>query len=229
MINLSKYKWLLFDLDNTLLDFAHSSHYSFFDLCRHIGIEESEENYNTYDKVNKKTWKQYERGEITSQQLKLLRFEYFYAKIGINRNPQEAHELYISGLIKHSKVDLKVRNLLDRLTSTHKLGIITNGFEETQRARLNHTDLDIFFEAIIVSDEIGFAKPQKEYFDYVVENIEHNDRSELLIIGDSLMSDILGGMNSGIDTVWFNENGGELHSKVKPTYIIQDLQELIAV
>jgi len=168
-MNLSKYKWLLFDLDNTLMDFHEPSVNSFYDLCREIGILATPEQYKVYKIENNKVWSMYEEGKITSLELRSLRFEYFFDRIQSDFSPQLAHEHYITGLIKYSKPTQATMQILERLTKTHSLAIITNGLREAQRARLKNTGLDAFFKEIIVSDEIGLAKPQVGYFDHVIE------------------------------------------------------------
>jgi len=226
-MDISKYKWLLFDLDNTLMDFHEPSVLSFFDLCQNIGLMPNKATYKTYKIENNKVWAQYEDGTITSQELRTLRFEYFFKVAKVEYDPWAAHEQYVAGLIKYSKPTDETLAVLTSLQQSHKLAIITNGLKEAQRPRLKNTGLDKFFTEVIVSDEIGVAKPQVEYFDYVINEIGHSQKDELLIIGDSLMSDILGGMNSCIDTVWYNPAGLATHSKVSPIYTIADLQELV--
>lgn len=227
MISLQKYKWLLFDLDNTLVEFHTPSIRSFEDLCAEVQIDFSEQLYKKYKIENNKVWSQYERGTISSIELRAMRFANFFEKIGLRFDPMEAHHLYIQGLIKYSEPLPVVPELLCKLSEAHQLAIITNGLQEAQRPRLSKTGLDQYFAKIIVSDEIGLAKPQTEYFDYTMDHIGHHIKEELLIIGDTLTSDILGGENSGIDTVWYNPRNEDSHSSIKPTYVIEHLTELL--
>ena len=183
--------------------------------------------YKTYKIENNKVWAQYEEGSIKSHDLRTLRFEYFFKVANVEFDPWEAHEQYVSGLIKYSKPSVETLEVLAALKENYKMAIITNGLKEAQRPRLKNTGLDKYFDEVIVSDEIGVAKPQVEYFDYVINQVNHLQKDELLIIGDSLMSDILGGMNSEIDSVWYNPGGLATHSKISPTYIISNLAELV--
>src|SRR5690606_32564259 len=110
-----------------------------------------------------------------------------------------------------------------------QLYIVTNGVPETQYKRLKNAKLDHYFKHIFVSVEIGYQKPMKEFFDYVFERIPDVKLEETLIIGDSLSSDIQGGINAGIDTCWFNRNRKQNQSPFKPTYEIHDLKELYSI
>jgi len=229
MSQLHKYKWLLFDLDNTLIDFHKPSLASFADLCAAAGISYTDRTYRQYQLVNKDVWDRYESGRITSTELKTLRFELFFKQQGSTFDPVVAHHEYTAGLVKYSKADDKVRLLLSQLQERHHLAIITNGLKEAQRPRLLHTGISDYFQHIIVSDEIGYAKPQAAFFDHVMDVIQHHDRSDLLIIGDSLTSDIKGGNDSKIDTVWYNPLGLPLHSSIKPAYTIAKLADLLTI
>jgi len=222
-----KYKWLLFDFDNTLVDFNKASELSFKEMIERLGLSYSKDLYKSYKIENNKVWSQYEKGKIDSIRLRSLRFEYFFEKMSIDMDPMWGHKQYISGLVKHTEGEEKVLTILKNLKKNHKLSIITNGLKEAQRPRLANSGIDKLVDSIVISDEIGVAKPDTGFFDYTMNEIKHKKKSELLIIGDSLLSDILGGVQSGIDTVWYNPAGNELHSGVKPTYEIKDLNELI--
>ena len=227
MIPLHKYKWLLFDLDNTLIDFHEPSLRSFYDLCRTIGLQPNKATYKVYQLENDKVWKMYEAGKITSIELRSLRFEYFFNKMELDLEPMYAHEQYIAGLIKYSEPSPSVLRVLDTLSQTHRLAIITNGLKEAQRPRLLNSGLSQYFDYAIISDEIGVAKPQVAYFDHVIKTIDHHDKSELLVIGDSLGSDILGANDSNIDCVWLNPKNLKTHSRIVPTYEVRDLEEMV--
>ena len=100
----------------------------------------------------------------------------------------------------------------------------TNGISFTQHKRIALSGLKLYFDAVFVSEDTGHQKPEKAYFDYIIENIPEKDKGKMLIIGDSQSSDILGGINSGIDTCWYNPKGDCLVYKSK--YQIKDLKEL---
>ena len=226
MIARPKYKWLLFDLDNTLIDFHQPSELSFRELCQEAGLQYSPQLYKSYQLINKRTWDRYEDGDITSSELKILRFQLFLVEHGSSLDPNRAHTLYTNGLIAHSKVAPEVQSLLTELSQSHQLAIITNGLLEAQRPRLKKTGIANLFKHIVVSDEIEYAKPQPQFFDYTLDNIALEDRSQALIIGDSLTSDIKGGNLSNIDTVWYNPQQLPLHSGLVPTYQISQLHQL---
>jgi len=225
-MDIGKYKWLLFDFDNTLVDFHSASVQSFSDLAGEIGLEYTQELYHSYTLHNNKVWGMYEKGTIDSQTLRRLRFEYFFEEQQIAFDAAVAHEHYISGLIKYTVPDAEVTTVLDDLASRHSMAIITNGLREAQRPRLVNSQLRHYFEEVIVSDEIGLAKPDQAYFQHSLAQIGGVPPDQCLIIGDSLGSDILGGMNSGIDTVWYNPKRLHPHSKIEPTHTIHALQSL---
>ena len=110
-----------------------------------------------------------------------------------------------------------------------RLAVLTNGFQEVQHARIAISCLKDTFEAIITSEETGFQKPQPEIFDYVFEKLSLFDKGKVLMIGDSLTSDIQGGNNFGIDTCWFNPHGKENSTTIKPTYEIDNYEELVEI
>ncbi len=221
-----KYQWLLFDFDNTLVDFTNSSHLSFADLVAAHGIEEDPEMYSRYQKVNFQVWKDFEEEKIDALQLRRLRFELFMQAEGIIGEPLDWNAQYLDGLVKHAVFIEGAKELLDHFHGKFKLGIITNGLKEVQRRRLAKLEMTDYFDVIVVSDEINVAKPQAGFFDHTLNEIGTERKDHLLIIGDSLHSDIIGGNNYGIDTCWFNPNQKTNDSSIRPTYEINTLHNL---
>lgn len=226
-MDLTAYTWLLFDFDNTLVDFHSASVSSFANLAEEIGLTYTDALYHSYKLHNNKVWNMYEQGQIDSLTLRALRFEYFFAEHTIDFDPAIAHEHYIAGLVRYTQPDETVSSILAYLSTSHKLAIITNGLKEAQRPRLANSQLAQYFDHIVVSDEIGLAKPDAAYFHYTLEQIGEVCKADCLIIGDTLKSDILGGINSGIDTVWYNPQHLPTHSGVEPTYTISNLSQLL--
>ncbi|MEM1120792.1 MAG: YjjG family noncanonical pyrimidine nucleotidase [Bacteroidota bacterium] len=223
-----KYEWLLFDLDNTLLDFDQAALRAFQQTLAIFNIRSQPHYYKLYKKINNKVWRDYENKAISSVALRPKRFELFLAETAQKADPNIMSATYLKLLVKHSTLLEDAKELLDFLQPNYKMAIITNGLKEVQRPRLALTKIDHYFEAIIVSDEIGVAKPQKAYFDHTFQQIQHPDKSSVLVIGDGLNSDIKGGYNFGLDTCWLNPKGQQNTLDLQPTYEIQKLAALKA-
>lgn len=221
-----KYEWLLFDLDNTLLDFDRAAFTAFYETLATFDIVVQPHFYRLYKKVNAKVWYAYENKKITTEALRYKRFELFLKEINSEGQPVQMSETYLSNLVKHSILLDGARELLDDLKPNYNLGIITNGLKEVQRPRLTLTKITNYFEVIIVSDEIGMAKPQFDYFDYTFAQMNRPAKAEVLVIGDSLNSDIQGGINYGLDTCWYNPNKLQNKSSFQPIYEINQLSNL---
>ena len=215
---MNKYEWLLFDVDNTLLDFSKASKQSFFKSFEDYGIACSEELYKKYKVENAKVWTAFENKEIDTDILKRIRFKGFFDLIGITIDPFEFNTAYVDNLVASSEVYPGAVELISRLSQNYKVSIITNGLKEAQRPRLAHVGMIDMFDSIVVSDEIGIAKPDVRFFEHTYNTISNPpDKSKILVIGDNLRSDILGGHNFGVDTCWISHNK-ENNSSIRPTF-----------
>lgn len=221
---------LWFDLDNTLLEFSNSSHKAFSALCKEIGLEEQEDSYATYHKINKVEWKRFEQGEITQDQLKHSRFQNYFDHIGFDFNGLSANGIYLKHIIEFP---FYVDGVEDLLEHVHKSGytssIVTNGMKEVQRPRINKCGWDHYFDHIFVSDEMGIAKPQVEYFNHCLKASGNPKKSDIIVIGDTLESDILGAKRAGITSCWINPNNNICPPDLKPDYEIGSLKELLDI
>ena len=223
----TNFKWLLFDFDNTLVDFTNTSKKAFFLTFEENNLTCNEDIYSIYQKINHQAWRDFEDGKLTAEALRPKRFKDTFVAIGaknIDPNAFSAH--YLQNLIHASEIYDGVIELLDSLKGKFKMSIVTNGLKEVQRPRLKKLEMMHYFDSIIVSDEIGFKKPQGEFFEYVMKTIPNPpNKSEILIIGDSLNSDIRGGRDFGIKTCW-NSFAKENKSDVIPDYVINNVLEL---
>lgn len=222
-----KYKWLLFDADNTFLDFASASKKSLFETCTNYGLPIDENIYKTYKIENAKVWESFENKEITALELRSLRFAKFFSAIDVKGiDPFEFNTRFLQKLVEVSEAYDGAIHFLENLRPHYKLSVITNGLKEVQRPRINRLKMNHIFDSIIVSDEIGVAKPDIQFFEYSYNTIANPPpKSEVLIIGDNLKSDIQGGINFGVDTCWISHEN-ENASTVKPTYTINNLLDL---
>ncbi len=222
-----RYPHLWFDLDNTLLHFSNSSHKAFSALCKEIGLEEQEDSYAVYNKINKVEWKLFEEGKITQDELKHSRFQNYFDHIGFDFNGLSANGIYLKYIVEFPSFVDGVEELLEYV---HKNGytstIITNGMKEVQRPRIIKCKWEHYFKNIFVSDEMGVAKPQKAFFDHCLKESGFPDKSEILVIGDTLGSDILGAQRAGIKSCWMNPNNEICPPDIKPNYEIKSLKDL---
>ena len=223
---MKKYVVLLFDVDGTLLDFNKAEEEGIEGLLNHFGAPVTAENKHKYHLTNKKYWEALERGEITRDQVLTLRFEEFFASFGIQVDGKEADDLYRQYLNSSAVLIPGAIELLDSLKGKYPLYIVTNGVAETQYHRLAKSGLDQYFDGIFISEEANAQKPQMAFFEYCFEKMGRRDVENMLIIGDSLTSDMRGGNNAGIDTMWFNPHQEENHTEVHLDYIVKTLDEI---
>ena len=229
---MKKYTTLLFDADDTLLDFRKDEKQALVKALTHYGVPITEENIKIYSDINQGMWKQLERGEITKPELKRTRFKKFFEAIGFecDEEPLTVNEHYLSllgegGNTLEGAVDT-VKKLYE---DGYELYIITNGIAATQAKRLNRSGLLPYINEVFVSETIGYQKPRKEYFDAVLNNIKEKDKEKILVIGDSLTSDIQGAMNASLPCCWLNRYGKELPEEYAVDYVIEDVREVIGV
>lgn len=225
-LNIMKYELLLFDVDNTLLDFDANEAESFKNTMIDKGEDYSTELYEAYKEMNAELWKAVEREEMTIDEVVNTRFSKLMSKYGKEVDGIEYENIYRSYLNRGMQEMPYVHEVLSELKKKYKLYVITNGINETQEYRMNGSGLIDYFEKCFVSEKIGANKPSKIFFDYVKNNINDFDPSKALVIGDSLTSDIKGGNLAGIDTCWICKRGTINHTDIKPTYVINSLKEL---
>ena len=221
-----KYDWLLFDLDNTILDFDQAMVFGFEKTINDFQIPFDENHFSIYQNINHACWADLEKGMITQDELRTLRMKRFLNQIESTHDPIHFSETY------HGNLSAKIfwmdnaQSLIEAWSSQFKLALVTNGLKEIQRARLVKSDLGKHFHHVVISDEIGVAKPHAGFFDHVFDKINFPEKEKVMIIGDSLSSDIRGGNDYGIDTCWLNVNGKVALEDNVPTFTIEKLEEL---
>lgn len=224
-----RYDTLLFDVDNTLLDFDANESESFRAMIRDVGETYSDELYTAYKELNVQMWRAIERGEATVSEAVNTRFARLMSGYGKQVDGVAWENLYRSYLNKGVQEMPCVHEVLKAVKDNCRLYVITNGIEETQRCRLDGSGLTSYFEDIFISQCIGAGKPSGEFFDHVSAHIKNFNPDKTLVIGDSLTSDIKGGEQAGMDTCWFCKEGAANSFGVMPTYIIHHLTELINI
>ena len=221
------YSTFLLDLDHTLLDSDTSESLAFEQTMRAVGINDPDRYMDDYRTINLDLWAKVERGELSPQQVRTLRFECLVAQEEIDADPKQMSEDFVRGLGANGNLYRGARQVLNQLYVRCRLALVTNGLSEVQRARINRLEILKYFEAIVISAEVGVAKPGREIFDIVFAELGAPPLDEVLMVGDSLSSDIKGGNNYGISTCWYNPKRRVLEAGFQPNYEIYDLDELL--
>lgn len=222
-------KTLLFDVDDTLLDFQLAEKKALNSLFIDEKIALTSEIEAMYKKINQQLWRDFELGKVDKSQVIDGRFALLFDRFGKQVNGKEMGEKYSYYLSEGHDLLGNSFEILEKLQPEYDLYIVTNGVAKTQYKRLKESKLEPFFKDIFVSEETGFQKPMIEYFDYVFDRIPNLEKEKTMIIGDSLNSDILGGNQAGITTVWLNPNKNKATKEVRPDFEIQQLDELFQV
>lgn len=224
-----KYTTLLMDADNTLLDFTRSEHDAIAETLAHFGLPNDDATIAIYSEVNDAHWKMLERGEIEKKVLMWKRFEAFCARTGLEADPKALAADYLQTLSTKSYMIDGALEVCAALAQKCRMYVITNGDKRVQQGRFNPSPLAKYFEKCYISEEVGFEKPDVRYFEAVMEDIPGFDPATTLVVGDSLTSDIKGGINAGLDTCWYNPKGKAVPAGLPLTYVIRDLSELPAL
>lgn len=223
---MTKYDFILFDVDDTLIDFALSERQSIEKVFRKYKVPFNEDIYHTYRRLNIELWECFERGNITKKDLLRLRFERLFEIYGLRGDIQLINSDYQINLGMNTNLIPNAIEVCQELDKYCTLAIVTNGTITAQKNKLKNSGLDKIIPHIFISDELEFSKPDPRFFEYVFSIIQSDKRDRILIVGDSLGSDIRGGNNAGIHTCWYNPNKKGLDQDVKIDYEITDLQEL---
>ncbi len=219
-----EYEVLLFDSDDTLLDFKAAEKNALRLALTECGLEYNDALALSYSKANDVYWKAFEKGEIEKKEIYVGRFQLFLKNANIDFDPKTLSEKYEGFLKKQYNKIEGAQSTCEMLYEKYDMYIVSNGNVKVQLPRLEGSGLRPFFKDVFVSEAIGFQKPQKEFFDYIFKKISVTDLSKILIIGDSITSDIQGGINAGIDTCLFSSTDNK--SGVKPTYTVRNHTEL---
>ena len=218
---------ILFDLDDTLLDFKKSERVALKATLQQLGLDPCEEILTRYHDINRQQWERLELGEITREQVLRLRFSLLFEEYGIDKTAEMAKVTYEKLLGEQVFFVSDAVNILRALSQEYTLYLITNGTSHIQRRRLENAGILPYFADIFISHEIGFNKPDPRYFEYCFEHIPSFEKEKTVIIGDSLSSDIKGGNSVGVRTCWFNPSHQIAnHEIAKPNYEFEALTHL---
>lgn len=223
------YDILLIDADDTLFDFRKAEKNALCATLLEFSLPFDDEIHKLYHQINKKMWKEYEKGMYREASPWAMRFERLLSAINKSGDGAILNSAYTKNLGKQPILLADANDVCAELCKTHKLYIITNGSPSVQHSRFAASPIRNYFSGMFISEEIGSRKPEKEFFDYVLSKINPPDISRILIIGDSLSSDIAGGINSGIDTCWFNPNLETPPAELTPNYEIHSLKDVFQI
>lgn len=224
-----RYDIVLFDLDDTLFDFQLAEMHALEKVFAAYDLLQDAALYRTsYKEISKGIWRELEEGSITLTELRVERFKRLFNTHAVKVDAEAFSHDYLRFLGKGVFLTEGAEELCKSLSHL-RLGIITNGFKEVQIPRVTHSPLCHSFEQIIISEETGYQKPQKEIFDYAFSKMNIVDKSKVLMVGDSLTSDVQGGNRYGIDTCWFNPGKKNNTTTIQPTYEIEKLIELLNI
>ena len=219
---MKKWDWIFFDADETLFTFD-----SFSGLQRMFldySVTFTAEDFQDYQAVNQPLWVDYQNGAITSLQLQHQRFTSWAERLNVK--PGDLNDAFMNAMAEICAPLPGAVSLLNALKGKVKMGIITNGFTSLQQIRLERTGLREHFDLLIISEEVGVAKPDRRIFDYALEQAGHPDRSRVLMVGDTAESDIRGGMNAEWATCWLNAHQRPLPEGITPDWTVTSLHEL---
>ncbi|NNG00902.1 MAG: noncanonical pyrimidine nucleotidase, YjjG family [Desulfobacteraceae bacterium] len=222
-----KYKWILFDADGTLFDYDTAERVALTKTLANYGCAPASEVLESYRSINSRMFRMLESGQITPQRLRTRRFEMLFDEFEYDLDPAEVSPHYLENLSRESTLLPGAIKTVKALHQKCRMMIITNGLSEVQRPRLTGAELNPYIDDILISDEVGSAKPAVEIFDIAFQKMGMPVKAETMIVGDSLTSDMAGGVNYGIDTCWYNP--GELKNGhgIEVTYEIRQLEQLV--
>jgi 2-haloacid dehalogenase len=223
------YRIALFDADNTLLDFTRAEHDALCACLAARGLPHDGETVSAYSAINDGHWKRLEKGLTTRDRLKTERFGDFFASIGYGGDPVAMARDYEAALGQQTCLLDGALDLIRELFGHCGLYIVTNGITAVQKSRFGRCALAPYFDRSFISEEMGCAKPEKKFFDLVAAAIPGFDPKEALVIGDSLSSDIRGGINAGLDTCWFNPKGKAAPADMEITHTVGRLADIEAI
>jgi len=222
-------EFLFLDLDDTILDFHKAERIAISKTIREFGVEPTEEMLNLYHGINKWHWEQLELGKLTRAEVLVNRFGMLFEKLGVEVDAPKCAKVYEHNLSIGHYFLPGAEEAVDALSKKYRLFLASNGTAVVQKGRMTSANLYRFFEQVFVSQEIGANKPDIAYFERCFAKIPGFDLEKAMIVGDSLSSDILGGVHAGMKTCWVNPHGKPCREDIQPDYEIGALHQLEAL
>ncbi len=219
------YETVLFDFDHTLFD-SDSSFAAAFDAAALVaGLASTPTHRRRFDEINHSLWRQVEAGELSPNDVKIRRFGRFVDEFELDADPHDLADAFVEALADRGELLPGARSILDQLADVLPLALVTNGIGSVQRGRLRRLGLEEHFEAVVISGEVGTAKPGARIFELAFAELDRPANAAVMV-GDGLASDIAGAVAAAIDSVWFNPAGVPNETQHVATHEIRDLAEL---
>jgi 2-haloacid dehalogenase len=221
------YPWLFFDADDTLFDYNTAEATALKRTFHSLSLPYEDSYLDVYQRVNSGLWQALEKQEISPAVLRFRRFELLLENLQMRGPSDQMSSVYLEQLAICSQLLEDAHDVLQALHKTSRILIVTNGLQAVQRSRLTNSAIRDLITDIVISEEIGSAKPHTTFFDAAFSCAGNPPKKDVLIIGDSLTSDIQGGVNYAIDTCWFNRAGNPRPEHPPITYEIRQLRDLL--
>lgn len=218
-------KYVLVDLDDTIFNFRLAEKTAVDDALKRSGVQTSEKMLSRYSEINLSQWKLHELGKLTKPQVKTERFRILSDEFGLSLNPEKTTALYESILGTKGFLLDGAEDFLKTLKKKFSVYAVSNGGVRTQHNRLTASGVKDYFDGVFLSEEIGSPKPNKDFFDFVARSISNFNAEYAVLVGDSLSSDVKGGITANIKTIWFNPENAENLSPYKPNFTVRSLKE----
>ena len=220
--------YIFIDLDDTILDFLKAEEVALSKTLKEFDIEPTNETVALYSSINDSLWKKLETNEMTREQILVTRFKMLFEQLNVDDDYALANETYKQNLSNgHWFID-GAEELLENLYKKHRLYIVSNGTTSVQKGRIKSANIEKYFEGIFLSQDIGYNKPSAKFFENCFKQIKDFDKNNAIILGDSVSSDILGGINAGIKTCLFDPKN-KFSGDIKPDYVIHKLSEFLEI
>jgi YjjG family noncanonical pyrimidine nucleotidase len=220
------FEWILFDADGTLLDYDAAEAAALREGLERCGLPWSDAILPRYRIINRFYWSEYEAGRISQEELREKRFAHLLEDLGFEASAALLSGEYLCSLSTQRTLLPGALELVKDLSQSHQLLLITNGIPEVQRGRLKGNPLADYFPKVLISGEVGAAKPDPAIFDIAFEEMGQPGRERTIIVGDSLSSDIQGGINYSMPVCWYNPGKLEVPEDMQILHVIHELDEL---
>jgi len=221
------YDIVLLDADMTIWDFEASERCAMEDLLTRIDVAISDEILAFYHKINSELWHAFDLKQVTREELSYIRFKRLLEYVGREGDPLEMNDYYQNRLGEHSIMLPGAEEMCRRLAERCTLYILTNGMHAAQVGRFEKSPIKQYIRDMFISQDMGCQKPDKEYYDKVFAVIGLTDKSRAVMVGDSLTSDVQGGINGGVDTIWYNPKAKPANPGIVPTYTAYDMDQIV--
>lgn len=221
-----KYQWILFDADETIFHFDNFA--GLTNMFARYDVSFTQSDFDEYQSLNMSLWGKYQNGQINAEQLQTRRFKHWSDQLNVS-----ATELNAQFLDSMAEICKTLPGAIELIAYLHqsniKMGIITNGFAQLQQIRLERTGFQSYFSPVVISELVGAAKPNTLIFQHAFEKMDSPDKAQVLMVGDTLESDILGGNDFGFDTCWLNHHNQSHTKEITPTHQVKTLSELLGL